>query len=81
MVELTAMNCKEATQLSVMKHAKETRRIDRLRLYMHLLLCKYCRFFDRQQTMIDHEMEHLGQQDQLTADERAAMQAKLNQST
>ncbi len=75
------MNCKEATQLSVMKHEHKTRQMDRFRLFVHLLLCKYCRFFDRQQTMIDQEMKHFAEKEGLTSNEKAILKAKLDQTT
>lgn len=47
------ITCKEATMLSVQKAEIKLSFSDRMRLFIHLLVCQYCRLFDKQTKMID----------------------------
>ena len=47
------ITCKEATMLSVQKAEIKLSFSDRMRLFIHLLVCQYCRLFDKQSKMID----------------------------
>jgi hypothetical protein len=47
------ITCKEATMLSVQKVEISLSFSDRIRLFMHLIICQYCRLFDKQNKMID----------------------------
>jgi hypothetical protein len=47
------ITCKEATMLSVLKVEINLSFQNRLRLFIHLLICQYCRLFDKQSKMID----------------------------
>lgn len=47
------ITCKEATMISVQKFEINVSLKDRLRLFMHLLICQYCRVFDKQIKTID----------------------------
>lgn len=47
------ITCKEATMLSVQKAEIKLSLQDRFKLFIHLLVCQYCRLFDKQSKMID----------------------------
>ena len=47
------ITCKEATMLSVQKVEINLSFSDRMRLFIHLLVCQYCRLFDKQSKIID----------------------------
>ncbi|MBK7229913.1 MAG: hypothetical protein IPH97_13835 [Ignavibacteriales bacterium] len=47
------ITCKEATMLSVQKAEITLSFSDRMRLFIHLLVCQYCRLFNKQNKMID----------------------------
>lgn len=47
------ITCKEATMLSVQKAEINLSFSDRMRLFIHLLVCQYCRLFDKQSKIID----------------------------
>lgn len=47
------ITCKEATMLSVQKAEINLSFQDRFRLFVHLLVCQYCRLFNKQSKMID----------------------------
>lgn len=42
------ITCKEATMLSIQKAEISLSFSDRVRLFIHLLICQYCRLFDKQ---------------------------------
>lgn len=47
------INCKEATQLVVMHELGQLLIKQRLALWMHLLICKFCRLFNSQSKAIN----------------------------
>lgn len=47
------ITCNEATMLSVQKAEINLSFSDRFKLFIHLLVCQYCRLFDKQSKMID----------------------------
>ncbi len=47
------ITCKEATMLSVQKAEINLSFSDRFRLFVHLMICQYCRLFDKQTKMIN----------------------------
>lgn len=47
------ISCKEATMLSVQKAEINLSFSDRFRLFIHLIICQYCRLFDKQSKIID----------------------------
>lgn len=51
------INCKETTILVVKKEAGLLSARERLRLAIHLMICKYCRWFSRQNKIIN-KMAH-----------------------
>ncbi|MEO7444802.1 MAG: hypothetical protein ABIT96_11575 [Ferruginibacter sp.] len=48
------LNCKEATLLVIKKEQGKLGLMNRLSLSFHLFLCKYCRWFSRQSSLINH---------------------------
>jgi hypothetical protein len=47
------ITCKEATMLSVQKSEINISLLDKMRLFIHLLVCQYCRLFNKQNKIID----------------------------
>lgn len=61
------ISCKEATyQLGLMEAGKLSR-AGKIRVQMHLAICKYCRRFEKQTTLIKNECKHLHSQESLPA--------------
>ncbi len=58
------MNCKEATRLTEMKKEGKLGFGKKLQLAFHLMMCKYCREFERQFKMLEKKLSkkniHLG---------------------
>ena len=53
------ISCEEATAMVVKKHSEPFTFGDRLRLWMHLAICKLCALFAKQNAMIDEAAKHL----------------------
>lgn len=51
----TVFNCKQATLLSLKKEEGTISVKERIKLYYHLLYCKYCRFFAKQSSLINNQ--------------------------
>ncbi|WP_304131332.1 hypothetical protein [Ignavibacterium album] len=72
------INCKEATMLSVQKAEINLSFTDRMRLFIHLLICQYCRLFDKQIKMIDTILSTWNTNKKLTNDQKTALQAIID---
>lgn len=47
------INCKEATEMVVKQHSEHLAVWDRMRLWMHLAMCRFCALFSRQNKLMD----------------------------
>lgn len=72
------ISCKEATMLSVQKAEITLSFTDRMRLFIHLLICQYCRLFDKQIKMIDTILSTWNTNKKLTNDQKTALQAIID---
>jgi hypothetical protein len=68
------ISCKEATMLSVQKAEINISLSNRARLFVHLLICQYCRLFDKQSKMIDKLLSNWKTDKKLTTDQKSALQ-------
>jgi len=53
------ISCEEATQLVVMKNGESLKFYDRMRLKVHLMMCKYCSRFEEQNRIIEEQIKKL----------------------
>lgn len=53
------INCKEATLLIEKKQEKQIAFSDRIKLLIHLMICEFCRRFQRQSKLISGTVSHL----------------------
>ncbi len=61
------LNCKQATEMVIKKQSEKLGLMDRLNLFMHLSMCKFCNMFAKQNELIDasvrklddHQAEHM----------------------
>jgi hypothetical protein len=47
------ISCKEATMIVVKKAEIKVTFSERLKLFLHLIICQYCRLFEKQNKIID----------------------------
>ncbi|GMU95758.1 hypothetical protein [Ignavibacterium album] len=64
--------------LSVQKAEITLSFTDRMRLFIHLLICQYCRLFDKQIKMIDTILSTWNTNKKLTNDQKTALQAIID---
>ena len=57
------ITCKDATQLVVKKNHEVLNMWDRMRLLMHLSMCRFCSLFEKQNRIID---EHAAKLDEIS---------------
>lgn len=53
------LSCKETSELIVKKDFENLRFYDRIRLMMHLSMCKFCKLFERQNHFINSNINAL----------------------
>jgi len=53
------ISCRDATELAIKKNLDKLSYMDRIRLRFHLLMCRFCRFFEKQNNIIDEASSHL----------------------
>lgn len=61
------LNCKQATEMVIKKQSEKLGLMDRVNLFMHLSMCKFCNMFAKQNELIDasvrklddHQVEHM----------------------
>ena len=69
------ITCKEATMLSVQKAEISLSLSDRIRLFVHFLVCQYCRLFNKQSKMIDKLLSNWKTDKKLTTDQKTSLQS------
>ncbi len=53
------LNCKQATEMVVRKESEKLGLMDRVNLYTHLSMCKFCSLFAKQNEIIDASVRKL----------------------
>lgn len=71
------ITCKEATMLSVQKTEINISISDKMRLFIHLLVCQYCRLFNKQNKIIDKLLSNWKSDKKLTTDQKTVMQSAI----
>jgi len=52
-------NCRDASYITVQKEFSRASYLQRFRLYLHMLICKPCRIFDKQIVEISTKMKEI----------------------
>lgn len=73
------ITCKEATMLSVQKTEIKLSFSDRIRLFIHLIVCQYCRLFDKQMKLIDNIIANWKTDKKLSDIEKTQLQSIIEQ--
>ncbi|RLD56714.1 MAG: hypothetical protein DRJ05_10885 [Bacteroidetes bacterium] len=53
------LSCKETSELIIKKDTEELKFYDRMRLMMHLSMCKFCSLFEKQNNFINSNIKAL----------------------
>lgn len=71
------ITCLEATQLIVRQEDKMLSLNSHIKLWIHLLLCKWCRLFKLQNAVINHHIPSIKTSETLTESEKSEIQKNL----
>lgn len=74
------ITCKEATLFILQNEEKKISFGDKARLRLHLLICKFCRMFQKQSLFLDAAVKNLSNQTRLSESEKLEMERKLKDS-
>lgn len=72
------ITCKEATMISVKKSEISVSLKDKLRLYMHLIICQYCRLFEKQNKIIDRLLKSWKTGKKLSDSDKSKLQLEID---
>ncbi len=75
------ITCKEATMFSIKREERSLPFSERIKLFIHLLICEFCRLFDRQHKFISLQLKNLHAHETLTDLEKDKMQYLLESAT
>ncbi|MBN2173189.1 MAG: hypothetical protein JW731_03600 [Bacteroidales bacterium] len=53
------IHCREASELAVKQGLEPLKLWDRIRLFLHLSMCGFCRIFAKQNSFIDRHLKNL----------------------
>lgn len=53
------LSCKDTSELIIKKHVEKLKFYDRIRLMLHLSMCKFCSLFEKQNDFIDANIKAL----------------------
>jgi hypothetical protein len=71
------ITCKEATMIIVKKAELNVTFSERLRLFLHLLICQYCRLFEKQNKIIDNIISNWKTNKKLSLEQKNELKLKI----
>jgi hypothetical protein len=75
------ITCSEATMFSIKREERSLPFSERIKLFIHLLICEFCRLFDRQHKFISLQIKNLHTHEELTDLEKDKMQHLIESAT
>ncbi|MEZ5197760.1 MAG: hypothetical protein R2764_15650 [Bacteroidales bacterium] len=51
--------CEQATQMVIKRGQEKLTKGQKIKLWMHLAMCKFCRLFEKQSRFLDEQAAHL----------------------
>ncbi len=77
MINKVMITCSDATLYVSKREEGKLSLPNRLKLFLHLVICKFCRLFEKQSRFIIHEIKHRHSNAVLTDLEKEQIQAKI----
>lgn len=71
------ITCKEATLSIVKKEEGKINLYDRFRLFVHLVICQFCKLFEKQSKLLSKSLFEQESKESLTDEEKAEIEKKL----
>ena len=75
------ITCKEATLFISKKEEKKLSVSERFKLFIHLLICKFCKFFYRQNQFLAVEMKQLHTNAELSGSDKEKFEQLIERET
>ncbi|PKL84319.1 MAG: hypothetical protein CVV24_00480 [Ignavibacteriae bacterium HGW-Ignavibacteriae-3] len=72
------ITCEEASFISVRKEEKNLPLGEKIKLFIHLLICKFCRLFNKQQKFLSLQIINLHSRDSFSDSEMEKMHILIN---
>lgn len=72
------MTCKEATEMSAKLEEGKLSQTERVSLWFHMLICKYCKAFEHNSKLMIKSFQKI-ERIQLSTDEKERMQKEIDQ--
>lgn len=80
MRKLFMMSCHEATYLMAKKEEGKLGRADRVKLILHVSMCRFCRLFERQTRQMGAESRQVRSDEQLSPAFRDRLDGLINEN-
>lgn len=74
----TMITCESATQFISQKEERRLTLSSRVKLFIHLAICKFCRLFEKQNKFLIHHIKHASTTASLSEIEKETLQDKIN---
>lgn len=71
------ISCKDATMITIKKAEISVPFYDRLRLFIHLIICQYCRLFEKQNKIIDKLLKNWQTSKRLSESDKNKLQQEI----
>jgi len=75
------ITCKDATLAIIRKEEKKLTFSERIKLAVHLLICKFCKLFEKQNRFLSNNIKNISLKDSLTSDELEEMGRKFEEKS
>ncbi|MFA6598340.1 MAG: hypothetical protein WCS69_11495 [Ignavibacteriaceae bacterium] len=72
------ISCESATLFVSQKEEHRLSITNRMKLLLHLAVCKFCRLFEQQNSFLIHQIKHISTTISLTENEKEELQSKIN---
>ena len=78
MLNKMMISCENATLFVSQKEEHKLSISNKMKLLLHLAVCKFCRLFEQQNNLLIHEIKHASTQVTLSEIEKNELQSKIN---
>jgi len=78
MLNKMMITCESATIFVSQKEEHRLNLSNRIKLFFHLAMCKFCRLFENQNQFIIHQLKHTTSNASLSEIEKEVLQNKIN---
>lgn len=78
-MESLMISCREATLAIIKKEERKISFSERIKLALHLMICSFCKFFEKQNKFLSVNIKNISSEEPLSGAEQEEMDKKLNE--